>query len=770
MENNKDPFAFLKGGGEMGERIRNFNWAATPVGAAHTWPQNLRTTLALMMSTKFPMFLFWGKDLIQFYNNGYIKILDYQDRHPRALGQPGDVCWDDVWNVLQPMIEAVFAGEDVYMEDLMINHKHNGTRKDTFWTFSYSPVWDDEGSVSGVVVICNETTETVENINILNQSKEELEFAIEAAELGIWDLNPSTGKFTGNTRLKKWFGLSADEEIPLEHATNVIDQKDRQRVIDSIYATMQYESGGKYDEEYTINNPKTGSKKIVRALGQTWFDDDKKAYRFNGTLQDITARRNAQHEIDRANQLAALATESAGIGLFQVDLSNSKMEYNPEYAYILTGDSNKSLVNRDDYISYIHKDDLPARAKGLEEGDRTNKYLYNLRTIWDDGSIHYITVSGARTFDKTGKPLIFSGTIKDISEQEEQRLELQRSEERFRAMITQAPMGVCLFTGKELVIEVANDIMLNFWGKDSSSIGKPLIKALPEVKGQSFPEILNKVYTTGTAYEGISEPAVLEQNGITDTYYFDYTYKPLFNENGHVYGIMNIAVDVTERVKIQQRIEESQQQILTSFEQSPIGIAILDKDGLTFTMCNPFYGELVGRTPENLIGKTLLEALPELEGQGIDDLLYDVIDTGTPLIANEFGVTLLREGKLEEIFVNLTYQARRDKNNNITGVFVVATDVTQQVVSRRKVEASEARIRSIIASAPAGMGLFVGRDLIVELPNQTFIDIVGKGWDIVGKPLREAMPELLTEGQPFLQILDDVYTSGKMFQSYGSLV
>src|SRR5690606_30602833 len=101
---------------------------------------------------------------------------------------------------------------------------------------------------------------------------------------------------------------------------------------------------------------------------------------------------------------------------------------------------------------------------------------------------------------------------------------------------------------------------------------------------------------------------------------------------------------------------------------------------------------------------------------------------------------------------------------------VVATDVTEQVNSRIKVEMSEAKLRSIIATAPAGIGLFIGRELIVEMPNQTFIDIVGKGWDIVGKPLREAMPELVTHGQPFLKILDDVFTTGKMYQSYGDQV
>ncbi|MCX6212856.1 PAS domain-containing protein [Spirosoma sp.] len=85
-------------------------------------------------------------------------------------------------------------------------------------------------------------------------------------------------------------------------------------------------------------------------------------------------------------------------------------------------------------------------------------------------------------------------------------------------------------------------------------------------------------------------------------------------------------------------------------------------------------------------------------------------------------------------------------------------------------EESESKLRAILATAPAGIALFVGRDLVIDNPNQTFIDIVGKGEAIVGLPLREAMPELISEGQPFLQILDDVFTTGEPFVSPGSLV
>lgn len=373
-------------------------------------------------------------------------------------------------------------------------------------------------------------------------------------------------------------------------------------------------------------------------------------------------------------------------------------------------------------------------------------------------------------YDESGTIYGVMNTAADVTELNLAKKRIEEDQTRFRSLIEEAPVATCLFTGRELYIDIANDAMIDLWGKGNSVMGKPLAEALPELKGQEFLEILDNIFDTGIAYEAKEARVDLVVDGALKTIYCDFTYKPLFDSAGKVYGIMDMAVDVTERVIANQRIQQNQQQILASFEQSPVGIAIIKKENLVFTMANPFYGELVGRKTEDLINKPLLEALPEIKGQGFDQLLYGVIENKEAYIANEVSVDLLRNGKLETIYVDLSYQPQYEADGSVFGVFVVATDVTQQVRSRRKVEASEAKLRSVIMNAPAGIGLFVGRDLIVQLPNKTFIDIVGKGPDIEGKPLREVMPELISEGQPFLKILDDVYTTGIMFQSYGSQV
>jgi len=315
----------------------------------------------------------------------------------------------------------------------------------------------------------------------------------------------------------------------------------------------------------------------------------------------------------------------------------------------------------------------------------------------------------------------------------------------------------------------ANKALLDMWGSSwEKSIGKGLLENGYEPwHAQMHEREIDQVVATKQPIRGeVSFPHAMLGKRV-----YDYVFAPVFNEHGEVEAVAGTTRDITDSKRTLQQKEESQRQLLTLFEQSPVGLATIStSDELVFQWANTFYGELVARPPQDIVGKPLLEAVPELKGQGFDELLKNVIATGIPFIAPEVAVGILRNGQLTTSYVDLTYQPQKGIQGDVESILVVATDVTQQVQSRQAIEASEAKLRSIIATAPAGMGLFVGRDLIVELPNQTFIDIVGKGPDIVGKPLREVMPELLTENQPFLKILDEVYTSGKLFKSPGSLV
>jgi hypothetical protein len=111
---------FLSGGGEMGALTRAFPWQTTPLVPPDTWPQTLRTCVRVLLNTHHPMVIWWGTDLIQFYNDAYSKTMG-PERHPSALGQRGRECWAEIWDIIGPQIGYVLAGKgSIWNEDALV--------------------------------------------------------------------------------------------------------------------------------------------------------------------------------------------------------------------------------------------------------------------------------------------------------------------------------------------------------------------------------------------------------------------------------------------------------------------------------------------------------------------------------------------------------------------------------------------------------------------------------------------------------------------------
>ncbi len=233
------------------------------------------------------------------------------------------------------------------------------------------------------------------------------------------------------------------------------------------------------------------------------------------------------------------------------------------------------------------------------------------------------------------------------------------------------------------------------------AIGKPSAQIWPQAWAVVGP-LLESVLQGGEPVTFQDVPMLFYRHGNTEEVFWTFCYSPIMTEDGHIEGILATCLETTQGVRARQQLEQNQQKLLTSFHESPVGIAIISREKLTFRMANPFYGHLVGRTPDEIIGKSLLEALPELAGQGFDQLLQEVVATGKPFIANEVAVDIVRNNQLETIYVDLTYQPQRETDNQISGVLVVAVDVSQQVKARQKIEKSEASLQAAIELAQLG--------------------------------------------------------------------
>ena len=170
---------FLSGGGKVGALMRAHDWSGSPLGDPSGWPQALRTVVALMLNSKFPMFVAWGEELGFLYNDPYVDILG--EKHPASLGAPFRQIWAEIWGDIGPIVERALGGEGTYWEKLPLLMNRRGFDEETWFTFSYSPVRDDSGAVGGVYCACVEATGQVLGERYREEENERLKTLFEQA-------------------------------------------------------------------------------------------------------------------------------------------------------------------------------------------------------------------------------------------------------------------------------------------------------------------------------------------------------------------------------------------------------------------------------------------------------------------------------------------------------------------------------------------------------------------------------------------------------------
>lgn len=150
------------GGGELGTLMRAHDWAATPLGPPATWPTSLQAIVRMMVTSRYQMWMGWGPELTFLCNDAYRPTLGV--KHPWALGQPAGVVWAEIWSEIGPLIDQVMnTGEATYSEGMMLLLERSGFPEETYHTFSYSPLFDDDGSIAGLFCVVIEETERVIN-------------------------------------------------------------------------------------------------------------------------------------------------------------------------------------------------------------------------------------------------------------------------------------------------------------------------------------------------------------------------------------------------------------------------------------------------------------------------------------------------------------------------------------------------------------------------------------------------------------------------------
>ncbi len=327
--------------------------------------------------------------------------------------------------------------------------------------------------------------------------------------------------------------------------------------------------------------------------------------------------------------------------------------------------------------------------------------------------------------------------------------------------------SICLNSKFPLLIWWGNDLVKIYNDAYRNLIATKHPKAMGAMGADVWPEVLpnvlpllQKILKDGEASGSEDQLLIIERNGRQEVCDFTFSYSAIRDEAGDVGGIFCAVNETTKKVNAEGKVSTLLNNL---FMQAPVAICILRGENYIVEVANKMMQEFWGRTQIEVLNKPVFEALPEVKEQVFKELLDTVYKKGERFVAEELPIDLLRCGQMEQAFVKFIYEPIFEEDGTISGIMAVANEITEQVVARKKAEESEFRYHNMIHTSTSMILILKGKDLIVRVANEAMLQTLGKGKDIVGKPLLEILPEIIEQGLG--ELLHQVYETGQ--PSYG---
>jgi PAS domain S-box-containing protein len=313
-----NPEGLIRSRNRMAELIRTHDWSSTPLGPIEDWSEALLLSANLMLSCAFPSLVFWGKELVQLYNDAFIPLL--AERHPSGLGQAAEECWWDAWQIVGPNLKRVMnEGDTVFHENTVVPILRDGRLQDIRWTYSYSPIFGKGGETLGVLVVCQDITREMTAAQELQKSGEktresakrlgELAAIVESSEDVIVskDLNGTITSW--NAAATRVFGYSPEEMIGASILKLIPEHlhSDEKTIIENIRA------GRRIEHFETIRLAKGGRLIDVSLTISPIKDEEGEVIGASKILRDISGRKRIEQSLLQAEKIAATGRMAATI-------------------------------------------------------------------------------------------------------------------------------------------------------------------------------------------------------------------------------------------------------------------------------------------------------------------------------------------------------------------------------------------------------------------------------------------------------------------------
>ncbi|MGE7206473.1 PAS domain-containing protein [Sphingomonas sp. NPDC019816] len=424
-------FDFLRGvSGQVVDEIVALDWRATSLGGPEGWPVALRTQLATMLACPVPMYMVWGRELISFYNDAYRPILGY--RADTAMGTPFRILWGSIWGEIEPLVDKALSGQVAKVTDMRLDLARTGQPEESYWTFSYSPVFDDGGDIAGMICVTGETTDRVLAERRQRASDERLELALSSgAHVGLWDWDVLNDSVRSDARFAAMYGVdpaAAEAGMPIAEFFRGIHPDDHDRVTRDIQAAMADTAPGdaprRFTSEYRLVQP-DGTIHWVSAHGRCIADEAGRCVRFPGVSFDISERveieqqlRESEARARRNAERVQLALEAGAIiGTWFWDLPTDRFTVDEPFArhFGLDPSLGHDGLSLAQVVETVHPDDRAGLAEAIDAAIASGgPYAHQYRVRRRDGCYHWLEANGRVEHAPDGTPLYFPGVLIDV--------------------------------------------------------------------------------------------------------------------------------------------------------------------------------------------------------------------------------------------------------------------------------------------------------------------------------------------------------------------
>jgi PAS domain S-box-containing protein len=590
------------GDGEMARLCRAHDWAATPLGPTDHWPYSLRTLVSTLLGSRHPMFLFWGPEHIQFYNDAYRPSLGARGgRHPAALGARAEDFWTDIWNTVEPQIRQVMeGGAATWHENQRLAILRNGNLEDVYWSYSYSPARGDDGEVEGVLVVCQETTAAVEAEARARAVAQRLTTTLESIADAILTLD-SDWRVTF---------LNAEGERLLERTRHDLLGRD-------IWAEFPEAVGSTFQREY---ERAVRDREVVRfeeyfgPLGR-WFSisafpsEEGLAIYF----QDMTERRTLETRLRERERLLGIAGRMARIGGWAADLDKGIVNWSEEVCDIHeVPHGTKSTV--DEAIEFYAPEWRPVIAdhfgRCAAEGV---PFDLELQIVTARGRLVWVRAIGEAIRNDEGRIRRVQGAFQEIEDRKQAEAALRESDRRFRELAESMPLAVWSAEPGGSV-DYQTRAMRDFTGRTAAELaGEGWFEVLHPDDHAHTAEAWTRSVETGEPYE--VEFRILRRDGAWRWHLTRAL--PYRNAAGEILKWYGSSVDIHDQFELKRKAESLADRLTTTLESITDAFYLLSPDW-RFLFVNREAERVLERPAAEILGRSIWEAFPAVVGSQLE--------------------------------------------------------------------------------------------------------------------------------------------------------